>query len=30
MDEAIIMWPVELTGKYSVSPSMIARIMASK
>ncbi len=28
-DDAIIMWPVEETGKYSVIPSIIAKIIAS-
>ena len=29
-DDAIIMWPVEETGKNSVIPSIIARIIACK
>ena len=28
--EAMIIWPVEETGKNSVSPSIMAKIMASK
>ena len=28
-EEAMIMWPVEDTGKYSVKPSIMAKIMAS-
>jgi hypothetical protein len=29
MDEAMMIWPVEETGKNSVKPSTIARMMAS-